>query len=84
MDLGLEIPFVERESMLRGDLDPIEARRDAARNRSLTGLRRTTGSVLAAAGNIDTLHDGRTLEECFERPHDVRKIGDADQIARLV
>jgi hypothetical protein len=53
-------------------------------NRSLTRLRRTTGSDLAAAGNIDTLHDGRTLEEYLERPHDVRKIGDADEIARLV
>lgn len=53
-------------------------------NRSLTGLRCAMESVLAAARNIDTFNNGRTLEECLERPHDVRKIGDADQIARLV
>src|ERR1700720_3907633 len=34
MDLGREKPFVERAIMLRGDLDPIEARRDAARLRT--------------------------------------------------
>src|SRR5258708_23556866 len=34
MDLGIEKPFVERASMLRGDLDPIEAGGDAARLRT--------------------------------------------------
>jgi hypothetical protein len=30
MDLGLEKPFMECAGMLRGELDPIKARRDAA------------------------------------------------------